>query len=166
MQDMSNWTAIAMLAAVLIGYVALLCVLALLVQPLRLKLVTLAEDLLDENLWNNDERAEIERLVTSSLSFRTGLLLPVAGIAVGLDLLLGRADDVPAQLRRLHCDPRFDQLIGYYGLSVCAANPLAGLVTFALIPLVSVLSLMRRGRTVSEAVKKPFVRLSEVAAHA
>lgn len=101
----------------------------LLAWPIRRDMVALAEDILKEHKWNEEERETVNFVLDSCMSFAMGLALPIAIVAATFDTLLGKKTETT----RLDNDPRFGALTWRYFVSILAANPLAALVTLPLM---------------------------------
>lgn len=145
------------LGVALLGYVVVAAVLALVVHPLRVHMVSVAEKMLAEGRWNAEERAKINQLLDTCMSFRVGLAMILAVVAVTAEDLLGRERAVPKARIRLVADPRFHVLLRLYFLSALAANPLATLVV---VPLMIVSGVVEKltGGSINQVVEEPSLR--------
>lgn len=121
------------LAMILVGYALFAAILALAVHPLRVRLVTLCEEFLAEKRWNDVERAELNGLIDTAMSFKAGAMMIPAGLAAILDKALGKEPPCIEEHARLDRDPRFDKVIAFYVLSVLAANPFAAVIAIPIL---------------------------------
>jgi hypothetical protein len=146
------------LAMALLGYAVLVAMLALALHPLRKRMFRTAESILAEGQWSADERARVNHLMDTCMSFRVGAIMPIAVISVILDDLLRREVRSTKSRTRLHRDHRFHQVIAIYLLSVMAANPLASAVTLPLLVLSAIIDKLMGQATVREVVEEPTLR--------
>lgn len=123
------------LGLVVIVYFTAAIVGALLVHPMRRGMVRLARDLLDEERWSDDQRAAINLLIDTCMSFRVGVLIPIAAINMVGDELLERKVSVHAEMERLWAEPRYHSLFSRYVVSIFVANLFAGAVSLVLVPI-------------------------------
>jgi hypothetical protein len=119
-------------ALILIGYAATLVLLAVLTQPLRLRMVTLSNAMLRDKRLTVEQRLRLNFLVDTCMSFRVGLLLPVAATVSILRMVLGDEPKLETG-GRLFNDTRYHSLVLCYFVSILAANPLAALVSVPLL---------------------------------
>lgn len=152
------------LGLALIGYVGVVLVLAAAVHPVRMHMVDTANEMLDEGHWNAAERAKINHLLDTCMSFRVGVLLVVAAADVILDIILHREVESPSSASRLRKDPRFHTMIRCFFLSVMAVNPLAFLVMQPLAVAFVVLEALRGRVAPRELVEEPAIRASAAVA--
>jgi hypothetical protein len=156
------------IALMLIGYVVVMVALSYAVQPLRERLVILSEQMLDETHWSDAQRDEIELMVTASMSFRVGLIMPIAVASIMADTILDRKVAPVGEQAELEKDPRFEAMTWRFFVSAAAANPLAAIPTVALMLVSIIVGLAfakRSSRSVVETtVEEPMIRvLSSVA---
>jgi hypothetical protein len=147
----------------LVGYGLLMIAIAIAIYPIRKNMFSLSEDLLKlKNLTESDKR-KINLLLDSCMSFRIGVIVPIAIIGVISDRIVG-VKPVTKSSSVLLDDQRYHKIIVMYFLSILAANPLVGLITVPLV-FVSVLTDTLIGRTtVRESVEEPIIRASLSAA--
>lgn len=159
---MSNWT---LLISLVIGYIAVISITTLLAQPLRLRLVTLVDDMLDEQGWNKSERSMLEFLADSCGSSSVGLLLPFAS-AYGLAaaVIIGR-DEPDGKLARLESDPRHSKLVALYILSIAGNSPFAAMASVPLLLMASAARALRGEKSLTHAVDAPIRRMSSSFQH-
>lgn len=163
---MSNMLAVEILtgpiALMLIGYVVLMVALSYVVQPLRESMVLLSEEMLDDTKWTDGQRDEINLIIGASMSFRIGLIMPLAVLSMLVDTLLDRKPVPTEEQAQLEADPRFDAVMWRFFVSAAAANPLAAVPTIGLmaVSIVFGLAFARRSpRSVVETtVEEPMIR--------
>ena len=144
----------------LVGYAALVATLLVVTQPLRLRMIDVAEGMLAERRWNAAEREEINQLLDTSMSVKIGLMLPVAAIASIMFDVLRTRTEWPASIRRLEEDHRFHELSRMYIVSVLAANPLAGVFSIALMGFNVLILLLMQTATFRDAIEEPILKVS------
>lgn len=150
------------IAMMLVGYVIIVVILAYALDPLRTKLADDLCDMLDEEKWNEEQRAELSLIAQRATSFVVGLALPIAVISVILDDVLKRPDRRSDWQQELADDPRFVSIVLRFCASVLGTNPLAALVTIPLMITSVCIQLAFRGASardvMDEAVEEPTLR--------
>lgn len=147
-------------AAILMGYALSLVALAYLVQPLRRQLVLIGEQIITDPGCTTGDRERANRMMDNCMSFKVGLVLPFAAIAVMLDVFLkkdGGDSHEPA-------DPRLHQMMIPYFASVLAANPIFALLALPLIAAGVLVSLAKGTVRPREVAEEPVLRASEAVA--
>lgn len=113
------------------------CVAQLATIPLlrrtRIELVDIAEEMLADDSLSEASRLEINNLLDTAMSFRVGILIPVAQILFCIHMVM-RVPDEPDDQVSAH--PKFNDLMLRYVLSNAGNNLPAGIVTLLLMPLV------------------------------
>lgn len=122
---MSHWVLLVSLAVL---YIAVLSVMMLLSQPIRLRLVARIDDMLDESGWNRAERNLLEWMARSNTSTVVGLMLPVAAAYSFASAVLGARLRPDAAIMRLENDKRYTAVSAYYMLSIMACSPFAAML--------------------------------------
>lgn len=149
------------IAMLLLGYALAMVVLALLIQPTRLKLIASIDAMLVEERWSDEQRGSLYALRDHSMSFLIGLLVPVAVVSVILDDILGRDSDL-SHGDELSRDPRYIGCVWRFFLSLAAANPLAALASISLMLVSFVIGLAFKRKPAralaDEAVEEPTLR--------
>jgi hypothetical protein len=157
MEAAMNSSAIILIIAIPAIYGVILVGLAVLVRPLRYQIVDIGEAILADPNVREAGRERVNRLLDTCMSFRVGLLIPVAAIGVIIDDILRR--DQPQT--PLQTDYRFHELLWRYFVSILAANPVMALVTVPLIIVCSIAHQLLRGDDgLRGAVEEPVIRAS------
>ncbi len=154
---MSTWI---LSISLIVGYIAIISITTLLAQPLRLRLVVLVDDMLDEQGWNKAERSMLAFLADSCSSSAVGFLLPFAS-AYGLATAVVVGHDEPGgQLARLESDPRHNKLVALYILAIAGNSPFAALISLPLVLMASAARALRGEKSLTHAVDAPIRRMS------
>lgn len=141
------------------GYSALMIVLAIVVYPLRRKMFSLAEELIGSGKLDQSGRAELNMLLDDCMSFRMGLLLPIAIIASIADDIIGRKFEINIDKALLE-EQKFHHIILIYIISILAANPIAAFFSIPLAAISILVNLIFGKNTLTDAVEEPVIRLS------
>jgi len=130
------------ISVALAAYIAIAILLALVTQPVRLRMVDLGNELLADGRTPGPLKAEVLYLMRRSMSMRVAALVPVALLSSMLDDILGRevAEDDGAL-----DDPRFEGFLIRYLASILACNPLLAIVSILLAPISMVVHAVMRG---------------------
>jgi hypothetical protein len=154
---MITWT---LLISLIVGYIAILSITTLLAQPVRLRLVALVDEMLDESGWNKSERSMLEFLAEACSSSAVGLLVPFAS-AYGLaTAVLGGRDEIDPKLARLEGDPRHTKLVVLFMVSIAGNSPFAVLFAVPLMALATAARVLRGEKSLAQAVDAPIRRVS------
>ncbi len=146
-------------ALALLAYIVLVATLAFAVHPMRREMILLGEELLADPALKPRHRDAINLLMDTCMSFRVGLLLPVAVLSVLADEVLKREVHVPGDDSLMN-DPRFDRFLTRHILSIAAINPIATAIAMVLmIPTVAYSFAIGRDRT-RAIVEEPLLRAS------
>ena len=145
----AGWLALAAFAAVVL-------VINLAMWPLRTGMVAIAENLLSDKSYTEDEHRLVDHVLDTAFSFRVGFLIPVAAVAVIADILLGTKPEYSP----IFNESRFVQLFGRYVLSILAVNPLMAFVSIPLILIGSLFQAARNGLSPSVSFEGQAVRAS------
>ena len=147
----------------LVGYGVIMIALAIAIYPIRKNMFSLAEELLKLKSLTESDKRKINLLLDSCMSFRIGMMVPIAIIGVISDRVIGIKMPDKASTQLLN-EEKYHKIIAMYFLSILVANPLAGLITLPLV-FVSILTDKLIGKTtVRESVEEPIVRASLSAA--
>lgn len=149
----------------LIGYAALVVVLALILQPMRLRMIDTAEEMLAERHWNKDQRENINDLLDSCASIGASIALPVALVISIFAETLRLEPEQPIWLKRLGEDERFHALLNRYFVSLLGANPLIAMVTVPLMVLNVVVAAVVRSSTLRSAIEEPILKSATASAN-
>jgi hypothetical protein len=142
----------------IVGYFALVLLLAVAVHPLRRRMVALGEEILHQQGTSNEKRARINGVLDRSMSFWTAWLLPLAILNVLIDATLGRVRVEPAQVHR---HDKMSELVNLSFLSMFAANPIAAVISIPLmaIGVVVFVVLAKNNRIpLRDAAEEPILR--------
>ena len=154
------------LMVVLLGYIVIAAALTLLVQPVRLHLVEVVEELAAEPWSTKEDGAYLDRLAANCMSFIVAAALPLAVIGTTVDHVLGPARTFESKLsNKMRNDPRFHRVLKYYFLSILAGSPLLGLLSLVLIMMDVGIRMCFQKDGVQEAVEYPVMRASDVKCH-
>lgn len=153
-------TSFLIICSAMIAYVAVLCATTLLSQPLRVRLVTAIDDLLDEKQWNARERRHLSWLANSCDSSVVGLMLPAAAFASLTAAVLGSPRHLDPELDRLRADERYNDLLIYYVGSVTACSPFAALISLPFAVGNAVVRAFRGDSEVVRSVEEPVLGAS------
>lgn len=106
--------------AIMVGYAALSTLAQILANPARLRLIAIVEDLINDKRATEADRRRLEFLLDTSTSWKVAALMPVAMAGFAADVLLKRAQK--PNHHWLFKDPRMDEAMGYFLISISAAN--------------------------------------------
>lgn len=144
-----------LILAIPAGYGVVLIGLAIVVHPLRRSMMIIAENMLADQPISDHTRARVNQLLDTCMSFRVGLILPLAVIGVVIDDLLHRM--TPPSTEN---DARYHALVKRYFVSILAANPIAALISIPLMLFSFLVHVLRGDESIREAVEEPVVRAS------
>jgi hypothetical protein len=146
----------------LVGYAGLVLMLAVLAQPMRLRMVAIAESILSEPHWNKAQRDEVNSLLDTMDCLKTAIIFPLAVVMSTIVVVFGLELPRDKAIERLAKDDRFHQLAGRYFLSLLAANPLAAVVTIPLIVISAPLCAFfgNKSGTFKDVVEAPVFKAS------
>jgi hypothetical protein len=147
-------------ALAIMGYGGLVVVLAIALQPLRLRMVDLAESMLAEGHWNQDQREALNTLLDTCASFGNAFLFPVVIVSALTSDVLREEVEAPDWCKRLEEDERFQGLIWRYFVSLLAANPIVAVLSIALMLLHLFVAAISRVATLTVAFQQPVLRVS------
>jgi hypothetical protein len=144
----------------LLGYAGLVVALALVLQPMRLRMVRLAESLLAESKWNRAQREEINDILDSMDSPLRAIVFPIA-LIVGTGIIVFKYE-LPRDknLEQLLKSNKFDELTTLHFVSLLGANPLVAAITIPLIVICVPIMLIGIRGTFMESVEKPVLQAS------
>ncbi len=145
----------------LLGYAAFVVVLQLALQPMRLQMVDIAEEMLSEGHWNKDQREDINTLLDGAASMAFSIVLPIAILVTILKDIIGVRTEVPQWMKRLAEDPRYHALIRRFCVSLLGANPLAAVITIPLIAVGTVVGLFVSRAGYQRAIEEPVAMLAQ-----
>jgi hypothetical protein len=146
----------------LLGYAGLVIALALALQPLRLRMVRLAETLLAESHWNRAEREEINSLLDTMDSLAHSIIFPIALIFGAGMTVFGYELPRDRNLERLAKSETFDEFTTLYFVSLLGANPFVAVITIPLIVICTPIMLLGCRGSFMESVEKPVLQASTV----
>lgn len=147
----------------LVGYGVVMIALAIAIYPIRKNMFSLSEELLRLKNLTESDKLKINLLLDSSMSFRIGMIVPIAVIGVISDRIIGIKPQIKTSVTLLN-EKRYHKIIVMYFLSILVANPLAALITIPLVFLSIVTDKLIGKTTVRESVEEPIVRASLSAA--
>lgn len=150
---------IADLALILLGYAAVTVGLAMLAQPMRLRMVDLAEEILADEQFSERERDLINHLLDTAFSFRVGLQMPLAVLTTIANDVLRVPNELPAT-KRLMQDERYHGVLLRHFLSVLAGNPIVAPITIALMIISLIVDLATSSSNPRDAVEASVLRAS------
>lgn len=139
----------------LLGYAAFVVVVQLALQPLRLQMVDLAEEMLAEGHWNKDQRDRLTLLVDHCASLSFSLVLPVAFVVSILIDIIGVHQPLTPSRKRLVADPRYQTLLRRFFISLLGANPIAAVVTIPLMAINMLVQAVRSRKGYQLAIEEP-----------
>src|SRR4051812_16650918 len=146
---------------ILLGYAAFVVLLQVALQPMRLRMVDLAESMLAEGHWNKDQREQINLLLDRCASLSISIMLPIAAATSLLMDVMGVDTHVPGWMRRLDEDERFHALISRFIVSVLGANPIAAMFTVPLMALSLLIGIVRSSRGYQRTIEEPIAILAQ-----
>lgn len=159
---MTNWTA---LISLIVAYIAILAIATVIVQPFRIRLVMLADDMLAEKHWSKDERELLKFMSDNCVSSSVGVALPFAA-AYSLALTItGGHSDSPMNTSRIDHDPRRRTLVRLFFISIGGASPFASLISAPLLALNVALVARRARHPIAEAMNAQLRQMSRSYQH-
>jgi hypothetical protein len=130
--DMLVDLALTPLGIFLFGYAGLITVLAVLVQPMRLRMTEISNTLLATPGLKPAMREKVNGLIDTCMSFRVGLILPIAIVSVITDEIL-EGDSCKPQTHQLSDNSEYHKMLLMYLVSILVANPIMSFVNVPLL---------------------------------